>query len=152
MKLCSRTCCVRRRLLIPTDAVRMRRLDVVAHRPHCQSLTTRAESLPRSAGWRGVLPDVRARGGLELAPICSNLPWQVYEHLVFARHEHISIRALPGMAERTVRIGSAGKTFSLTAWKVRAVWSAAAANGVPGGPCRAFRVAVQPMTQAQDEP
>jgi len=44
----------------------------------------------------------------------------VYEHLVFEGCEHLSIRSLPGMAERTLRIGSAGKTFSLTAWKVRA--------------------------------
>ena len=43
----------------------------------------------------------------------------VYEHLVFEGCEHLSIRSLPGMAERTLRIGSAGKTFSLTAWKVR---------------------------------
>jgi aspartate/methionine/tyrosine aminotransferase len=42
----------------------------------------------------------------------------VYEHLVFEEHEHVSIRSLPGMANRTLRIGSAGKTFSLTAWKV----------------------------------
>ena len=42
----------------------------------------------------------------------------VYEHLVFEGHEHLSIRSLPGMAKRTLRIGSAGKTFSLTAWKV----------------------------------
>ena len=38
---------------------------------------------------------------------------------MFEGCEHLSIRSLPGMAERTLRIGSAGKTFSLTAWKVR---------------------------------
>lgn len=43
---------------------------------------------------------------------------EVYEHLVFAGHKHVTIRSLPGMAQRTIRIGSAGKTFSLTAWKV----------------------------------
>ena len=32
--------------------------------------------------------------------------------------EHISLRSLPGMADRCLRIGSAGKTFSFTAWKV----------------------------------
>ena len=37
---------------------------------------------------------------------------------MFAGHKHISIRSLPGMADRVVRLGSAGKTFSLTAWKV----------------------------------
>ena len=67
---------------------------------------------------------------LVVALTCPDLPQQVYEHLVFAGHEHVSIRALPGMADRTVRIGSAGKTFSLTAWKVRAVRFAAAAHSL----------------------
>ncbi|BDA50079.1 probable N-succinyldiaminopimelate aminotransferase DapC [Coccomyxa sp. Obi] len=43
---------------------------------------------------------------------------EVYEHLVFSGSKHISLRSLPGMHERCIRIGSAGKTFSLTAWKV----------------------------------
>ncbi|MEM1284765.1 MAG: aminotransferase [Pseudomonadota bacterium] len=43
---------------------------------------------------------------------------EVYEHLVFGEAEHIPFATLPGMAERTVRIGSAGKSFSLTGWKV----------------------------------
>lgn len=43
---------------------------------------------------------------------------EVYEHLVFPGHRHDSLRALPGMAERCVRVGSAGKTFSYTGWKV----------------------------------
>ncbi|WP_327655865.1 pyridoxal phosphate-dependent aminotransferase [Streptomyces sp. NBC_00483] len=42
---------------------------------------------------------------------------EVYEHLVFAG-AHRPIAALPGMRERTVTIGSAGKTFSFTGWKV----------------------------------
>ncbi len=43
---------------------------------------------------------------------------EVYEHLTFDGHRHIPLMTLPGMAERTMRIGSAGKTFSLTGWKV----------------------------------
>lgn len=43
---------------------------------------------------------------------------EVYEHLVFSGHKHIPLMTLPGMAERCVRIGSAGKTFSLTGWKI----------------------------------
>ncbi len=43
---------------------------------------------------------------------------EVYEHLVFGAAEHIPLMTLPGMRERTLRIGSAGKTFSLTGWKV----------------------------------
>ena len=43
---------------------------------------------------------------------------EVYEHLTFDGVEHIPICTLPGMAERTLTIGSAGKTFSFTGWKV----------------------------------
>ncbi|TXS12391.1 putative succinyldiaminopimelate transaminase DapC [Streptomyces sp. adm13(2018)] len=43
---------------------------------------------------------------------------EVYEHLVFDGAEHVPIASLPGMRERTVTIGSAGKTFSFTGWKV----------------------------------
>ena len=43
---------------------------------------------------------------------------EVYEHLTFGGARHIPLMTLPGMAERSLRIGSAGKTFSLTGWKV----------------------------------
>ncbi len=43
---------------------------------------------------------------------------EVYEHLTFDGLAHIPLMTLPGMRERTVRIGSAGKIFSLTGWKV----------------------------------
>jgi aspartate/methionine/tyrosine aminotransferase len=43
---------------------------------------------------------------------------EVYEHLVFAPARHIPLMSLPGMADRCLRVGSAGKTFSLTGWKV----------------------------------
>jgi aspartate/methionine/tyrosine aminotransferase len=43
---------------------------------------------------------------------------EVYEHILFDGRRHVPLMALPGMRERTVRIGSAGKTFSLTGWKV----------------------------------
>lgn len=43
---------------------------------------------------------------------------EVYEHIVFDGRKHIPLMTLPGMRERSVRIGSAGKTFSLTGWKV----------------------------------
>jgi N-succinyldiaminopimelate aminotransferase len=42
----------------------------------------------------------------------------VYEHLVFDGLEHIPVATLPGMADRTLTISSAGKTFSVTGWKV----------------------------------
>ncbi|UPZ30382.1 pyridoxal phosphate-dependent aminotransferase [Streptomyces sp. LRE541] len=43
---------------------------------------------------------------------------EVYEHLVFGGAEHVPLATLPGMRGRTVSIGSAGKTFSFTGWKV----------------------------------
>jgi len=43
---------------------------------------------------------------------------EVYEHLVFDGHRHVPIATLPGMRDRTVTISSAGKTFSVTGWKV----------------------------------
>ena len=43
---------------------------------------------------------------------------EVYEHLVFDGLEHVPVATLPGMAERTLTISSAGKTFSATGWKV----------------------------------
>ena len=39
---------------------------------------------------------------------------EVYEHLVFDDAEHVPVATLPGMAERTITISSAGKTFSAT--------------------------------------
>ena len=43
---------------------------------------------------------------------------EVYEHLLFDGRQHVPIATLPGMRERTVTISSAGKTFSVTGWKV----------------------------------
>jgi len=43
---------------------------------------------------------------------------EVYEHLTFDGIKHIPLMTLPGMFERCLRIGSAGKTFALTGWKV----------------------------------
>ncbi|MGN7190073.1 MULTISPECIES: aminotransferase class I/II-fold pyridoxal phosphate-dependent enzyme [unclassified Curtobacterium] len=42
---------------------------------------------------------------------------EVYEHLTF-RVPHLPIATLPGAAERTVSISSAGKTFNTTGWKI----------------------------------
>ena len=43
---------------------------------------------------------------------------EVYEHITFDERPHLPLMCLPGMKERCLRIGSAGKTFSLTGWKV----------------------------------
>jgi N-succinyldiaminopimelate aminotransferase len=43
---------------------------------------------------------------------------EVYEHQIYDDATHVPMATLPGMAERTVTISSAGKTFSVTGWKV----------------------------------
>ncbi len=43
---------------------------------------------------------------------------EAYEHLWFDDARHVPIATLPGMWERTVTIGSGGKSFSFTGWKV----------------------------------
>ncbi|MGB7980812.1 MAG: aminotransferase class I/II-fold pyridoxal phosphate-dependent enzyme [Candidatus Nanopelagicales bacterium] len=43
---------------------------------------------------------------------------EAYEHLWFDEHQHVPIATLPGMAERTITVGSAGKSLSFTGWKV----------------------------------
>jgi N-succinyldiaminopimelate aminotransferase len=66
---------------------------------------------------------VLARAELEaVARICVDndliaVTDEVYEHLVFDG-EHIPLATLPGMAERTLTISSAGKSFSFTGWKI----------------------------------
>jgi aspartate/methionine/tyrosine aminotransferase len=51
---------------------------------------------------------------------------EVWEHVVFDGRAHLPLMAMPGMRERTVKIGSAGKIFSLTGWKVGFVCAAPA--------------------------
>mmetsp|Transcript_3608 Transcript_3608/g.5592 ORF Transcript_3608/g.5592 Transcript_3608/m.5592 type:complete len:400 (-) Transcript_3608:43-1242(-) len=43
---------------------------------------------------------------------------EVYDRFTFGQHEHHRIAELPGMAERTLTVGSASKMFSLTGWRV----------------------------------
>ncbi|MBN9604694.1 MAG: aminotransferase [Afipia felis] len=49
---------------------------------------------------------------------------EVWEHIVFDGRAHIPLIAIPGMRERTVKIGSAGKIFALTGWKIGFVCAA----------------------------
>ncbi len=49
---------------------------------------------------------------------------EVWEHVVFDGRRHRPVIGLPGMRERTVKIGSAGKIFNLTGWKVGFVCAA----------------------------
>lgn len=51
---------------------------------------------------------------------------EVWEHVVFDGHRHVPVLGRPDMRERTVKISSAGKIFSLTGWKVGLVMAAPA--------------------------
>jgi len=55
---------------------------------------------------------------------------EVYEHLTYDGWRHIPLMTLPGLRDRCLRIGSAGKTFSLTGWKVGYVTSPAALSAI----------------------
>ena len=69
---------------------------------------------------------------------------EVYEHLVYDG-AHVPLASLPGMRERTVTISSAGKTFSVTGWKVGWVCAAPALTA-------AVRTAKQFMTFTNGTP
>ncbi|MGQ0466198.1 MAG: pyridoxal phosphate-dependent aminotransferase [Sporichthyaceae bacterium] len=69
---------------------------------------------------------------------------EVYEHLTF-EVPHLSIATLPGMRERTVRISSAGKSFSFTGWKIG--WACA-----PPDLLAAVRTAKQFLTYVSGAP
>jgi len=64
---------------------------------------------------------------------------EVYEHLTFDDVVHVPIATLPGMRERTICVSSAGKTFSVTGWKIG--WICA-----PAGMIRAINTVKQFMT------
>jgi N-succinyldiaminopimelate aminotransferase len=49
---------------------------------------------------------------------------EVWEHVVFEGNEHVPMMTIAGMRDRTVKVGSAGKIFSLTGWKVGLVVAA----------------------------
>ncbi|MBN9580887.1 MAG: aminotransferase [Afipia sp.] len=58
----------------------------------------------------------------DLIAICD----EVWEHIVFDGRKHIPLISIPGMRERTVKVGSAGKIFGLTGWKIGFVCAAPA--------------------------
>jgi N-succinyldiaminopimelate aminotransferase len=70
---------------------------------------------------------------------------EVYEHLTFDGRPHVPLATLPGMAERTLSISSAGKTFSVTGWKIG--WATGPAPLV-----RATRAVKQNLTYAGGTP
>ncbi len=49
---------------------------------------------------------------------CIAISDEVWEHCIFDGAQHVSMLQAPGMRDRTIKIGSAGKMFSMTGWKV----------------------------------
>ncbi len=49
---------------------------------------------------------------------------EVWEHVVFDGRRHVPLISFPDMRERTIKVGSAGKIFNLTGWKVGFVMAA----------------------------
>ncbi|MFA7335762.1 MAG: aminotransferase class I/II-fold pyridoxal phosphate-dependent enzyme [Candidatus Obscuribacterales bacterium] len=43
---------------------------------------------------------------------------EIYEHILYDGAKHVSMAALPGMADLTVTINSLSKTYSVTGWRV----------------------------------
>jgi N-succinyldiaminopimelate aminotransferase len=70
---------------------------------------------------------------------------EVYEHMLYDGRPHVPMASLPGMAERTLTISSAGKTFSVTGWKVGWVHG-------PGELVAAVRAAKQFLTYVSGAP
>ena len=54
---------------------------------------------------------------------------EVWEHVLLDGRSFTPLASLPGMAERTIKVGSAGKIFSLTGWKVGWIVAAPRARG-----------------------
>src|SRR5438552_13217096 len=50
---------------------------------------------------------------------------EIYEHIWYAGHPHVSLASLPGMEDRTVTVSGLGKTYAVTGWRVG--WATAAA-------------------------
>ena len=67
---------------------------------------------------------VFSRGELEfIAALCRKwntlaITDEIYEHILYEGREHVSMATLEGMADRTITINAASKTYSVTGWRV----------------------------------
>ena len=101
-------------------------------------------------------PTARVFGEDELqlvAELCTHrdllaLSDEVWEHVIFDRRKFRPLSGLPGMRERTVKVGSAGKIFSLTGWKVGWVIAPAAVSAAIAKAHQYVTFATPPNLQA----
>lgn len=62
--------------------------------------------------------DLKALGELAQKHAVVVISDEVYEHIIFDEHKHVSASSIPALAERTFVCGSFGKTFHITGWKL----------------------------------
>jgi N-succinyldiaminopimelate aminotransferase len=96
------------------------RLDVAALRgavtPRTRAVLLNTPHNPTGAVLDGA--ELAALAALALDHDLLVLTDEVYEHLVYDGAVHTPVATLPGMAGRTLTVSSAGKTLSVTGWKV----------------------------------
>jgi aspartate/methionine/tyrosine aminotransferase len=73
---------------------------------------------------------------------------EVWEHILLDGQQFTPLATLPGMAERTLKIGSAGKIFSLTGWKVGWIAADPALAGVAARAHQFLTFSTAPNLQA----
>jgi N-succinyldiaminopimelate aminotransferase len=73
---------------------------------------------------------------------------EVWEHILLDRQQFTPLASLPGMAERTLKVGSAGKIFSLTGWKIGWIVAAPELAGVAAKAHQFLTFASAPNLQA----
>ncbi|MEI8145466.1 MAG: aminotransferase [Alphaproteobacteria bacterium] len=73
---------------------------------------------------------------------------EVWEHVIFDGRQHVSVLNIPSLRDRAVKIGSAGKIFSLTGWKVGLVAAAPAIMRVIAKAHQFFTFTTPPNLQA----
>ena len=73
---------------------------------------------------------------------------EVWEHILLDGQKFTSLMALPAMSERTIKIGSAGKIFSLTGWKVGWMIAAPRLAGIVARAHQFLTFATAPNLQA----
>ena len=80
----------------------------------------------------------------DLIAVCD----EVWEHITFDDRRHLPLMAFQGMRERTIKIGSAGKIFSMTGWKVGFACAAPALQHVLAKTHQVLAFTVPPNLQA----
>ena len=135
-----------RRVGIPLIGPQLRPdLDALRDRVTAQTRLILLNSPHNPTGIVFTRDELQAVADIAIANDCLVIADEAYEHLWFDGHPHIPIATLPGMFERTITIGSGGKSFSFTGWKVG--WATGPAELI-----RAVRVVRQHLSYVSGGP